>query len=310
MSAPPAGLDVRWIHGVPPGARETGPAIQVHTINERTFILRQSKAVHYEAPFMYLLLGADRAFLLDTGATEDPVRFPLRATVDGIIDDWLMRHPRPGEYELIVAHSHGHADHVAGDSQFAGRPSTTIVGSSRAEVQAFFGLVSWPDRPASFDLGGRSITVIPCPGHHEASIAIHDAATGLLLTGDTVYRGRLYVEDMPAFLDSLTRLVGFAESHPIGHVLGGHIEMMDRPGRDYPMGAVFQLDEPRLEMSVDHLRAVRDAAAEVSERRGVHVFDDFIIFHGRGGLAIPRYIVRSIWASVCRAIVARLRPAR
>ena len=305
MNALSKGLDVRWTHGVPPGARTTGPAIQVHAIDERTFILRQSKAVHFEAPFMYLLLGEERAFLLDTGATADPARFPLRATVDGIIDDWLIRHPRGPGYELIVAHSHGHADHVAGDCQFTGRPATTIVGSDRAAVQAFFGLASWPDRAASFDLGGRSITVIPCPGHHEASIAIHDAATGLLLTGDTVYRGRLHVEDMPAFLDSLARLVDFAESHPIGHVLGGHIEMTDRPGRDYPMGAVFHPDESQLEMSVDQLRAVRDAAAGISDRRGIHVFDDFIIFHGRGGLGISRYIVRSLWASVARAIVAR-----
>jgi hypothetical protein len=45
------------------------------------------------------------------------------------------------------------------------------------------------------------------------------------LTGDTLYRGRLYVEDFAAFLASLERLVAFAESRPVSHVMGCHIEM-------------------------------------------------------------------------------------
>jgi hypothetical protein len=56
-------------------------------------ILRQNKAVHYEAPFLYLLFGSDRALLVDTGATPDPPLFPLRATVDRLLDGWLAAHP-------------------------------------------------------------------------------------------------------------------------------------------------------------------------------------------------------------------------
>ncbi len=54
--------------------------------------------------------------------------FPLRQTVDGLIDGWLAENPREG-YELVVAHTHAHGDHVAGDGQFAGRPLTTVVGT-------------------------------------------------------------------------------------------------------------------------------------------------------------------------------------
>ena len=32
-------------------------------------ILRQNMSVHYEAPFLYLLLGNDQAVLVDSGAT-------------------------------------------------------------------------------------------------------------------------------------------------------------------------------------------------------------------------------------------------
>src|SRR4051794_19965954 len=95
-------LDVTWIHG-----RRGEPEIQAHFYDERTVILRQSKRVSYEAPFIYLLFGDDRALLLDTGATADPRLFPLRATVDSLVSAWQERHPRDA-YDLFVAHTHGH----------------------------------------------------------------------------------------------------------------------------------------------------------------------------------------------------------
>ena len=73
-----ASLDVRWIHGTPAGRRPSDPKIQVHHCDPHTVILRQSKSVSYEAPFLYLLFGNDRALLLDTGATAGPAKFPLR----------------------------------------------------------------------------------------------------------------------------------------------------------------------------------------------------------------------------------------
>src|SRR5215469_15290593 len=88
-------LAVAWIHGSEAAKYNTDPDIQVHACDEHTYILRQNKAVHYEAPFMFLLFGRHRAVLLDTGATENPRFFPLRQTVDEIVDGWLARHPRP-----------------------------------------------------------------------------------------------------------------------------------------------------------------------------------------------------------------------
>lgn len=255
-------LGVTWIHG-----RTGEPELQVHAYDESTLILRQSKTVTYEAPFLYLLLGADRALLLDTGATGDPATFPLRETIDRLIAE---RHPEDG-YGLVVAHSHPHGDHVAGDGQFAGRPRTVIVGHDPEAVRVFFG--------AEFDLGGRALTIIESPGHHAAAITIYDPHTGFLLTGDTVLPGRLYAFDFPAFLSTLERLVDFAESRPVSFVLGCHVEMRRRPRRDYALGATCQPDERALPMTVDQLRAVRDAARAVKGRRGSHRFDDFVIYN-------------------------------
>ena len=47
--------------------------------------------------------------------------------------------------ELIVAHTHGHGDHVHWDGQFLDRPRTTLVGLDLTEVQAFWGLQDWPE---------------------------------------------------------------------------------------------------------------------------------------------------------------------
>jgi hydroxyacylglutathione hydrolase len=290
-------LQVRWIYGSRSRSRNTDPKIQVHACDPHTFILRQSKAVNYEAPFLFLLCGNDRALLLDTGATREPDSFPLRDTVDRILAQWLADHPRDG-YELVVAHTHGHGDHVAGDGQFAGRPDTTVVGRELATVQEFFGFTDWPRQVAGFDLGGRVLEVTGSPGHHPAAISIYDPWSGFLLTGDTVYPGRLYAPDFPAFAASLERLVDLAGSRPVTQVLGCHIEMTTEPGRDYPVGTTFQPDEPPLQLPVAQLIAVRDAALSVADRPGAHPFDRFVIFNGACRLAMARQHGRTLYRRV------------
>jgi hydroxyacylglutathione hydrolase len=290
-------LQVRWIYGSRSRSRNTDPKIQVHACDPHTFILRQSMAVNYEAPFLFLLCGNDRALLLDTGATREPERFPLRDTVDQILAQWLADHPRDG-YELVVAHTHGHGDHVAGDGQFAGRRDTTVVGRGLATVQEFFGFTDWPRQVAAFDLGGRVLEVTGSPGHHPAAISIYDPWSGFLLTGDSVYPGRLYAPDFPAFVASLERLADFADSRPVTQVLGCHIEMTTEPGRDYPVGTTFQPDEPPLQLTVAQLVAVRDAALSVADRPGAHPFERFVIFNGPCRLAMARQHGRALYRRV------------
>lgn len=296
--APVAGnLDVQWNHGVRRKKGATEPRIQVHAYDEHTYILRQSKTTSYEAPFIYLLFGNDRAVLFDTGATADPATFPLRETVDRLIIGWLERHAR-GDYELVVAHTHGHRDHVAGDPQFADRPATTIVGREPEAVEAFFGFEEWPIGDVRFDLGGRILELTAATGHHRSAVAIHDPWTGILFTGDTVLPGRLYAFDFDSFIDTLDRLVEFTATRAVTHVMGGHIEMTTEPGRDYPLGATYQPDEHVLTMTTDQLTAVRDAAKDAGGRKGVFVHDDFIIYSDMR--------IRSQLKMACRGLAHKL----
>ena len=281
-TAPTTGsLEVAWIHGARSRRHAAEAKIQVHRYDEHTIILRQSKLTNFEAPFLYLLFGNERALLLDTGASKDPAKFPLRRTVDELIEGWLARHPRES-YELVVAHTHGHNDHVAGDAQFDGRPGTTVVSRELDAVQQYFGFASWPEQVVSVDLGGRVLEITGSPGHHPAAITVYDLWTGFLLTGDTVLPGRLYASDYPQFLASLDRLVEFTRRRPVSYVLGCHIEMTRTAGRDYPLGATYQPDEAPLQLSVQQLAAIRDAARSVAGQHGRHVFDDFLIFNQPG----------------------------
>ncbi|RSS79290.1 MBL fold metallo-hydrolase [Streptomyces sp. WAC06614] len=272
----PRALDVRWIHGSPSAKHDTDPEIQVHAYDEHTVILRQNMAVDYEAPFLFLLFGNDRAVLIDTGATASAEFFPLRQVVDGLVDDWLARNPRPA-YHLLVLHTHPHGDHVAGDGQFADRPDTTVIGAELATAWAYFGFGAAPDAVARVDLGGRVLECLATPGHHEAAVTYYDPWTGFLLTGDTVYPGRLYIQDWQAFTRTIERLIDFCDGRSVTHVLGCHIEMTRQPGVDYPIRTVHQPDEPPLEMTTAHLREIRTALADIGPRPERRAYPLFIL---------------------------------
>lgn len=269
-------LDVRWIHGSPSAKHNTDPDIQVHAYDAHTVILRQNMAIDYEAPFLFLLFGEARAVLIDTGATASAAYFPLRRVVDELMETWLAAHPRDG-YELLVLHTHPHGDHIAGDGQFTDRAGTTVVDAGLDTAWRFFGFDDDPDGVARVDLGGRVLECLATPGHHEAAVTFFDPGTGFLLTGDTVYPGRLYVEDWAAFTRTIDRLIDFCADRPVTHVLGCHIEMTRQPGQDYPVRTTYQPDEPPLQMTTDQLRDIRAAIETVGDRHGRHVFDDFIL---------------------------------
>jgi glyoxylase-like metal-dependent hydrolase (beta-lactamase superfamily II) len=288
----------RWIHG-----SRDDPPFQVHRHDSNTYLLRQSKLASYEAPFLFLLFGEQRALLLDTGAVAAPEKAPLRSTVDGLVSAWLTDNPRE-HYPLVVAHTHGHGDHVAGDAQFADRPDTTVVAKDVDAVRAFFAITDRPDEVVAYDLGGRVLEIVGIPGHHEASIAVFDARTGFLLTGDTVSPGRLYVADHSAFVDSLGRLVDFAAARDVTGVYGCHIEMTRAPGRDYPLGCRFQPDEPPLRMDPAVLPEVLEAARRAT-RPGPLVNDDFIIWNRAQTRLLLTHVPRLLWSKVAGPRSAR-----
>jgi hydroxyacylglutathione hydrolase len=272
------GLDVRWIHGAPDGALSTDPPLQVHAFDKDTYILRQSKCLHFEAPFLYLLFGTEKALLLDTGAgvAAGSGTVPVRSVVEGVIAQWQAIHDRP-DLELVVAHTHGHEDHVAGDDQFRGRLRTTLVEPGVAEVQRFFRFRGWPEEPVFFDLGERPLILLPVPGHLEDHIAVYDPKTRLVLSGDVFYPGFLYVNDGPAYRRSIARLARFTANHPVRYFLGCHIEMTRMKRLAYRSGTTYQPLEHALQLLPRHLAELHAALEGMGDDLTRMVFDDFIL---------------------------------
>jgi hydroxyacylglutathione hydrolase len=262
----PGSLEVRWMHGAASCAQSMDPELQVHAYNDSTYIIRQDKCRTFEAPFVYLVLGADTALLLDTGATTSPA---LRDTVMPLV----------GARSLLVAHTHAHGDHVASDARFVGQPSTTVVGTTVGAVQAAFGIDPWPTGAGELDLGGRVLDVLGIPGHEQTHIALYDRETGLLFTGDSLYPGLLFINDWTTYRASIQRLAEFVATHSIAHVLGAHVEMTSTPGMSYPYGTVSQPAEHVLQLEARHvaeLNAALIALGPVAPSQPV-THDDFVI---------------------------------
>jgi len=242
----------QWIHGAENCETNQDPAIDVFQYDESSFILRQSKCLSYEAPFIYVLVGDDKTLVIDTGATEDSQEFPLYKTVLSLHQKHTGKR-RADEREILVIHSHSHSDHYSGDTQFTGQENVTVVAANSTAIQDFFVFKQWPKQRATLELGGRSITIIPTPGHQEDAIALYDEHTRWLLTGDTFYPGYVYVKDWTEYKNSITRLAVFTNSHSVSAILGAHIEMKATAGEFYEIGTIHQPNEASLVLKVSDL---------------------------------------------------------
>ena len=246
----PGTLDAPWAEGAADCAANPQAPIEVHRYEAQTIILRESLCATFEAPFIYLLIGAERALLIDTGAIADARQMPLAQTVMALL---------PGEASakmpLIVVHTHGHLDHRAGDPQFADLPNVRLVRSDLEDVRTYFGFSDWPNGVAHIDLGGRRVDVIPTPGHHPAHVAFYDERTGLFLSGDFLLPGRLLIDDLDAYVASARRVADYVKDRPVSHVLGAHVEL-DADGEVLPHGSQHHPHEHALQLTRADLLAL------------------------------------------------------
>jgi glyoxylase-like metal-dependent hydrolase (beta-lactamase superfamily II) len=180
---------------------------------------------------------------------------------------------------LVVAHSHAHDDHTAGDPEFADRPNTAVVGHSPKEVAAFFHIQNWPEDIATLDLGGREIDIIPTPGHEPAEISVFDRQTRLLLTGDALYPGRLYVQrgQFDAYRRSVDRVVDYTKNLHVSWILGNHIEMSNTPGDNYAIGAPTHPNEHVLHLPYSALLDLQKLVDPMTMPR-LELQKDFIFY--------------------------------
>jgi glyoxylase-like metal-dependent hydrolase (beta-lactamase superfamily II) len=227
--------------------------------------------VNFEGPFIYVLFGQHTVFIQDTGATADPAQFPLYDKIREI----MQRRGTP-ELQMLVTHSHSHGDHKAADAQFRGKPGVTLVEPTGAAVREYFQFTDWPRGEAVIDLGGRKLIVQPSPGHQDEALMVYDSRTRWLFTGDSVYPGRLYVRDWPAFRRSVHAMVLFAGAHPVSAVMGTHIELSST-GEQYPAGTTYQPDEASLPMTTQDLAKLDELLQQAGDQPKEIVTKRFVV---------------------------------
>lgn len=225
------------------------PPLEVHPFDNKTFVLRENLCATFEAPFIYLLIGSSRALLIDTGDVADPKLMPLAEAVTLLL---------PPQIPLLVVHTHRHLDHRAGDVQFEHLPNVKVVGFDLDSVRRYYGFTDWPNGIAQLDLGGRTVDVIPTPGHNATHISFYDRNSGLFFSGDFLMPGRLLIDDAAADVASANRVAAFVKDRPIRYVLGGHIEL-NAAGQTFPWESHYHPQEHVLQLSKDDLLALPDA---------------------------------------------------
>lgn len=224
------------------------PEWQVHEYNPNLYILRQSGCTDAEMPFLYLFFGSERALLWDTGSRNGN----LVPTLQHVVHSWLERNHRD-HVSLVVMHSHSHDDHTWGDKALRDMNDPAIsleyVAPTVDAASQAFHIARWPTDLGHEDLGGRLLDIVPIPGHDTYAVALYDRRTGIVLTGDNLYPGRLYVRDFAVYKASTERLIAFLRNRPVAHVLGNHIEQTSTPFKDFPIGSIYHPQEHCLELT-------------------------------------------------------------
>lgn len=198
---------------------------EVYRLTETVYAIYEDG--QFEEVISYLVLGEDRAALIDTGNGIGDIK----TLVDGLT-----------ELPVMVVNTHTHGDHIGGNHQFnevAAYDSEfsrerAKRGQSREQMghyldgdmvwkpfPPYFDRDSWSIRPFKVtqwlrdgdvvDLGGRELEIIHTPGHSPDSVCILDRVNRVFWTGDTFYPAPIYVyspsTSLDEFIDSFSKMV-------------------------------------------------------------------------------------------------------
>lgn len=167
------------------------------------------------AAYMYLLKGAERAALIDTGYGT----IPLAELVKGLVS-----------VPVVVLLTHGHADHIGGCGWFpevylSKRDNALYQSHSSGELRRMFlagetalchpkDVSELREMRDCFELGSRRIFVVETPGHSVGSVAFWDEKNRWLFTGDTCCKADVllnleYAATLGEYRDSVEKLLGY-----------------------------------------------------------------------------------------------------
>lgn len=141
--------------------------------------------------FCYLLLGSEKAMLIDTGYGEGNIR----EIAEDITD-----------LPIVIVNTHGHCDHVGGNFYWnecccGVNASADVASGAPQEFLDYF----WSNMPKdfiwhevgdgdAFELGGRKLEVFSMQSHATSGIALLDKKNRWLFTGDEIDPGQVLLD--------------------------------------------------------------------------------------------------------------------
>lgn len=228
--APPPRRARDRLPGVFVGGRSPGSWFELREVAARTFLIHERR--YWQRNSNYLLVGDERAVLVDTGSGLSN----LPAVVAGLTD-------RP----VTVLPTHLHWDHVGGIERFAHHALLDVPanrrlmadGALRTTYRTSFSLrghsfrvAEWLAPGDELDLGGRRLEVLATPGHSADGLTLVDRAARLACVGDLLYEG-LMLANLPG-----ASLADYASSV---RTLAGRDDELDLllPGHGRPLPAAL-----------------------------------------------------------------------
>ncbi len=169
----------------------------------------------------YLILGDERAIMFDTGCGENEVKGNIK--IKYIIDQITT-------LPVTLIQSHFHFDHNQNIHEFEriGFPDLPIL-RDRVGVEGLFQFTQedlfegdypseitvdeWFPIETDIDFGGLVIQLVHVPGHSDESVAIRIPSSKMILLGDFLYNGALFLfrnDDLTVYqqtVDHLTSLL-------------------------------------------------------------------------------------------------------
>ncbi|MCW4049763.1 MAG: MBL fold metallo-hydrolase [Candidatus Bathyarchaeota archaeon] len=218
-----------WSHY--PKVDQTDPWFEIYKLTESVYAIYEDG--QFEEVISYLVLGEEKAALIDTGNGIGNIK----AVVDGLTD-----------LPVIVVNTHTHGDHIGGNHQFTDvavlesdfSHNKADNGQTREQMGHYIdGDMVWKPLPPYLDveswrihpfkvtrwlkdgdkveLGDRTLDVVHTPGHSPDSICLLDKKNKILWTGDSFYPAPIYVyaptTNLDQFIASFKKMTDMIPSY-------------------------------------------------------------------------------------------------
>ena len=143
----------------------------------------------------FLLTGSERALLIDSGMLVKNAKEIAESLTD---------------LPLSLLNTHADPDHINGNDAFGEFYMSLSEASNYYNCMHGTGRIIPIEDGDELDLGGRLLRIISLPGHTPGSIAVLDVSNRVLISGDPIQDGNIFMfgvqRELHAYIQSLEKI--------------------------------------------------------------------------------------------------------